>query len=69
MSLATVVDPISMASSIAGAVGGSEVSMKPPQVGLIEALCRKQMLLVLDNCEQIVGAAALIAEVLGAGAG
>src|SRR5262249_17464447 len=44
----------------------SEASAKPPQLRLIELLRRKHMLLVLDNCEQIVGAAPLIADVLAA---
>jgi predicted ATPase/DNA-binding XRE family transcriptional regulator len=64
--LATISDPITMASTIAAAVGGSEASAKPPQLRLIELLRRKHLLLVLDNCEQIVGAAPLIAEVLTA---
>lgn len=62
--LAAIVDPIAMASIIAAAVGGSEASTKPPQIRLIELLRRKHVLLVLDNCEQIVGAAQLIAEVV-----
>lgn len=64
--LAAISDPITMVSTIAAAVGGSEASAKPPQVRLIELLRRKHMLLVLDNCEQIVGAAPLIAEVVAA---
>lgn len=62
--LAAITDPIAMASIIAAAVGGSEARVNPPHVRLIEVLRRKQMLLVLDNCEQIVGAALLIAEVV-----
>jgi predicted ATPase/DNA-binding XRE family transcriptional regulator len=64
--LAAIVDSIAMAATIVAAVGGSEASAKPPQIRLIEVLRRKHILLVLDNCEQIVGAAPLIAEVVAA---
>lgn len=64
--LAAAADPIAMASTIAAAAGGSEASGKSPQTRLIELLRRRHMLLVLDNCEQIVAAAPLIAEIVAA---
>jgi predicted ATPase len=64
--LAAITDPAVMASTIAVAVGGDDASAKPPTMRLIESLRHKSMLLVLDNCEQIIGAAPLVAEVVAA---
>jgi predicted ATPase/transcriptional regulator with XRE-family HTH domain/Tfp pilus assembly protein PilF len=64
--LAAVTDPTVMASAIALAVGSDDASAKSPTVRLIETLRRKHMLLLLDNCEQIVSAAPLIADMLAA---
>ncbi|MFN8493297.1 MAG: helix-turn-helix domain-containing protein [Caldilineaceae bacterium] len=62
--LATISDPTLVAVTIATAVGCSDASPKPPKTKLIEFLRRKTMLLVLDNCEQIIDAASLIAELV-----
>jgi predicted ATPase/transcriptional regulator with XRE-family HTH domain len=62
--LAAISDPTLMAATIATTVGSSDTSPKPPKIRLIECLRRKTMLLVLDNCEQIVDAAPLIAELV-----
>jgi predicted ATPase/transcriptional regulator with XRE-family HTH domain len=64
--LAAITDPTVMASTIAVAVGSNNASAKPPTMRLIEALRHKSMLLVLDNCEQLIGASPLVAEVLAA---
>jgi predicted ATPase/transcriptional regulator with XRE-family HTH domain len=64
--LAAITDPTVMASTIAVAVGSNNASAKPPTMRLIEALRHKSMLLLLDNCEQLIGASPLVAEVLAA---
>jgi predicted ATPase/transcriptional regulator with XRE-family HTH domain len=64
--LAAITDPTVMASTIAVAVGSNNASAKPPTMRLIEALRHRSMLLVLDNCEQLIGASPLVAEVLAA---
>jgi predicted ATPase len=46
-----------------------EGASKPPQTRLIEHLRRKELLLVLDNFEQILAAAPLLAELLAECAG
>ena len=67
--LAPVVDPRLVPSALADALGaeiGSEHSIR----GLIAALKDKPMLLVLDNCEHVIEAAAALAvEVLNAAPG
>jgi predicted ATPase/DNA-binding XRE family transcriptional regulator len=66
--LAAVSDPQLVASTLASALKMYEGSVKPSQTRLIEHLRRKEMLLVLDNFEQLLGgdaaAAGLIAELL-----
>ncbi len=64
VALAAITEPDLMASTIATAVGCSDTSPKPPQVRLIEFLRRKTMLLILDNLEQLTGAAGLIAALI-----
>lgn len=64
VALAEITDPMQVASAILATVGSSDASAKLPKTKLIESLRRKRMLLVLDNCEQIRDAAALVAEVL-----
>lgn len=64
--LAAISDPAVMASAVLVAVGGDGAGAKPPAQQLIVTLRHKHMLLVLDNCEQIVGAAPLVAELVAA---
>ena len=64
VALAAISEPTLMAATILAAAGSSDSSPKPPQTKLIEFLRRKTMLLVLDNLEQIGGAAPLIAELV-----
>jgi len=45
-------------------LGVRDQSARPPDEVLIEFLCTRQLLLVLDNCEQVVDAAAKLAETL-----
>ncbi len=62
--LAAITDPMMMVSTIIATMGGGETSTKAPTLRLIELLRRKQVLLVLDNCEQIVGVAPILADML-----
>jgi predicted ATPase len=62
--LAAVSDPMVMATTIIGAVAPGDTSSKPLQSRLIELLRHRVLLLVLDNLEQIAGAAPLIATLL-----
>lgn len=45
-------------------LGVRDPSARPPDEVLVEFLCTRQLLLVLDNCEQVVDAAAKLAETL-----
>ncbi|HMD25678.1 MAG TPA: adenylate/guanylate cyclase domain-containing protein, partial [Streptosporangiaceae bacterium] len=56
--LATVADPAQVASVVAAALGVREQAGVPAAEALARVLARQQLLLVLDNCEHVVGAAA-----------
>jgi len=56
--LAAVRDPAQVASAVAAALGIRELPSVAPADALVRALARRQLLLVLDNCEQVIGAAA-----------
>jgi predicted ATPase/DNA-binding winged helix-turn-helix (wHTH) protein len=61
--LASTTDPLLMSGTVASALGLATVSQDPmPKV--IEFLKHKQMLIVLDNCEHVIEAAALLVEQL-----
>jgi len=61
--LAPVADPAQVAAAVAARLGVRE----QPGVAAVDALARQQLLLVLDNCEHVIGAAAeLCARLLGA---
>jgi predicted ATPase/class 3 adenylate cyclase len=62
--LAPITDPSLVASTIAQALDVREVGGQPVLEGLKEYLSDKEVLLVLDNFEQVVGAAALISDLL-----
>jgi predicted ATPase/DNA-binding CsgD family transcriptional regulator len=65
--LAPVADPAQVAAVVAAALGVREQPGLPAAEALARALARQQMLLVLDNCEHVIGAAAaLCAELLAA---
>src|SRR5262249_33007649 len=64
--LAAIRDPALVASSIARTLGIQEKASQVLLESLKESLQDKQMLLVLDNFEQVVAAAPLVAEVLAA---
>jgi predicted ATPase/class 3 adenylate cyclase len=57
-------DPMLVAPRIAGAVGVTETSARPIVESLGDWLRDKRLLLVLDNFEQVVSAAPIVAELL-----
>src|SRR5580698_10261629 len=56
--LAAVGDPAQVAAAVAAALGIRDLPAVAAADALAGALARRQMLLVLDNCEQVIGAAA-----------
>jgi len=56
--LAAVRDPAQVAAAVAAALGIRDLPAVAAADALAHALARRQLLLVLDNCEQVVGAAA-----------
>lgn len=64
VALAAVSEAALMADAILAVITREDFSAKPPKTRLIEYLRRRAMLLVLDNLEQITGAASFIAELL-----
>jgi predicted ATPase/DNA-binding winged helix-turn-helix (wHTH) protein len=59
--LASIADPLLISGTVASALGLTTVS-QDPLPSIIEFLKPKQMLIVLDNCEHVIDAAALLAE-------
>jgi predicted ATPase/DNA-binding SARP family transcriptional activator len=65
--LAALADPALVPQAVAAALGLHEESQRSPTAALAEALRARQMLLVLDNCEHLIGACAqLVQALLGA---
>ena len=58
--LAPVADPAQVAAVVAAALGVREQLGLPAAEALARALARQQVLLVLDNCEHVIGAAAAL---------
>jgi predicted ATPase/DNA-binding CsgD family transcriptional regulator len=56
--LAAVTDPAQVAATVATALGIRDLPSVAPADALADALASRQLLLVLDNCEQVIGAAA-----------
>jgi len=56
--LAAVADPAQVAPAVAVALGVREQPGVPVAEALAQVLARQQLLLVLDNCEHVIGAAA-----------
>jgi predicted ATPase/DNA-binding CsgD family transcriptional regulator len=56
--LAGVADPAQVAVVVATALGIRDLPAVAPADALARALARRQLLLVLDNCEHVIGAAA-----------
>jgi predicted ATPase/DNA-binding winged helix-turn-helix (wHTH) protein len=64
--LASITDPLLVSGTVASALGLRAVS-QDPLLNVIEFLKHQQMLIVLDNCEHVIEAAALVAEQLVTG--
>jgi predicted ATPase/DNA-binding CsgD family transcriptional regulator len=58
--LAPVRDPAQVASAVVAALGVREQPEVPAEEVLARVLARQQLLLVLDNCEHVIGAAAAL---------
>jgi predicted ATPase/DNA-binding CsgD family transcriptional regulator len=56
--LAAVPDPVQVPAAMATALGVRPPPEVPPTDALTRVLARRQMLVVLDNCEHVIGAAA-----------
>ena len=56
--LAAVRDPARVPAAVAAALGIHDLPVVAAADALARALARRQLLLVLDNCEQVIGAAA-----------
>jgi len=67
--LATISDPALLIPTIAAALGVRESPARPIRDALIEQLCGRTILLVLDNFEQLVAAAPVVADLLSAAPG
>jgi predicted ATPase/class 3 adenylate cyclase/Tfp pilus assembly protein PilF len=67
--LATVRQPVQVASAISRTLGLKESSGRELLNNLKQYLSEKRLLLVLDNFEQVVEAGSLVAELLGAASG
>ncbi len=62
--LASVHDPGLVPSAVAQAIGISEDPRRPVDERLYAAIGRKQLLIVLDNCEHLIAAGSFVAELL-----
>ena len=58
--LALVRDPAQVSAAVAAALGVREQPGVPAADALARVLARQQLLVVLDNCEQVIGAAAAL---------
>lgn len=62
--LAELLDDSLLAGVVAAALGLRDQSARPSHELLVDFLTPREVLLVLDNCEQVVAAAAKLAEIL-----
>ena len=69
VSLASLTDPTLVASEIARAVDVREAEGQPMLLALSRALARRQMLIVIDNFEHLIGAARDVSHLLAAAPG
>ena len=58
--LAPVADPALVAAAVAAALGVRDLPGVPTAEAVARVLARQQLLLVLDNCEHVIGAAAAL---------
>jgi predicted ATPase len=57
-------DPALLVQTVAESLGLRQQSGRPPMAALAEYLAQRQVLLVLDNCEHLVDAVAVLADAL-----
>lgn len=62
--LAPLADPLLVPQAVAAALGVRDSPGRPLTTVLSDHLCSKQVLLVLDNCEHLIGACAQLADSL-----
>jgi predicted ATPase len=62
--LAVLADPSLVAAAVAAVVGVEEAPARPVLDTLVDALRTRELLLVLDNCEHVIGACASLADAL-----
>jgi predicted ATPase len=62
--LAPVTDPALVPASVAEALGVSEQDAGDPMAGVAAALADRELLIVLDNCEHVLGSAAWVVVML-----
>ncbi len=62
--LAAISDPAAVALAIAGLFGVSQQSEKSMLESLVDALRGRRMLIILDNCEHLIGATATVADAI-----
>jgi predicted ATPase/class 3 adenylate cyclase len=59
--LAPISEPEHVPGAVAAALGVREQSGRPPIETLLEALCDQNVLIVMDNCEHVIGSCAKLA--------
>ncbi|MCU1348901.1 MAG: Signal transduction response regulator / Disease resistance protein [Acidobacteria bacterium] len=64
LDLASLADPELIAQQLAGALGLREAAVQDALPMIVESLRERTILLVLDNCEHLVDACALVAETI-----
>lgn len=62
--LAALVDPGLLVQTVACALGMRDDSTRPPMDRLVEHLADQQMLIILDNCEHLLDASAVLVDTL-----
>jgi predicted ATPase/DNA-binding SARP family transcriptional activator len=62
--LAPLSDPTLVAAKVAAVLGVPEAAGRPPSESLIRASRSRELLLILDNCEHVIEAAAILADAL-----
>ena len=62
--LASLTDPAFVPASVAEALGVPEQDAADPVAGVVRALADRELMIVLDNCEHVLGAAARVVVML-----
>ena len=66
--LAPIGDPLSVPEAVASALGITARGSRSVSDDIVESLCTRRLLIVLDNCEHVVDAAASLADQIVSGA-